>query len=164
MIAVVEAGLIGPLISILSNGDFKTQKEACWAISNATTCLVQRSDVMATVVQMGVIPPLCDMLVCSDPKIIQVALDALDNILKTGDYDRGQAGFNPYVHLVEEARGIDRLNELQTHASPEIFQKAYRLLESYFGEEQMDDDMGGQVDATGNFAFDSSMPQDGFRF
>ncbi|KAJ9055823.1 hypothetical protein DSO57_1039217 [Entomophthora muscae] len=123
VIAVVEAGLITPLINILSHGDFKTQKEACWAISNATTCLLQRSDVMATIVELGVIPPLCDMLVCSDSKIIQVALDALENILKTGEFDRSQTGFNPYVALVEEARGIDRLNELQTHASPEIFQR-----------------------------------------
>ena len=33
-------------------------------------------------VQEGCIPPLCDLLGSSDAKIVPVALDALDNILK----------------------------------------------------------------------------------
>jgi len=37
--AVVDANIIPPLINILSNADFKTRKEACWAISNATSAV-----------------------------------------------------------------------------------------------------------------------------
>ena len=33
---VIENGLIPPLIHVLTVGDFKTQKEAAWAISNLT--------------------------------------------------------------------------------------------------------------------------------
>ncbi|KAI0218948.1 hypothetical protein L0F63_003096 [Massospora cicadina] len=167
--AVVESGLFAPLVSILINDDFKTQKEACWAISNATTCLVQRSDLMDAIVSFGVIQPLCDILTCTDAKILQVALDAIENILKTGEYARAHHGYNPYVPMVEEARGIDRLNELQTHGLSDIFQKAFNILETYFKDQDdmdgMDDAMGGQIDeATGKFAFDASMPQGGFSF
>ena len=34
--AVIDNNLIPPLITILSQGNFKTQKEASWAISNLT--------------------------------------------------------------------------------------------------------------------------------
>lgn len=33
---VIDAGLVPPLINALLNGDFKTQKEAAWAVSNFT--------------------------------------------------------------------------------------------------------------------------------
>ena len=33
---VIQSGLIPPLIHVLTTGDFKTQKEAAWAISNLT--------------------------------------------------------------------------------------------------------------------------------
>lgn len=33
---VVDACLIPPLITILAQGNFKTQKEAAWALSNLT--------------------------------------------------------------------------------------------------------------------------------
>ena len=33
---VIDAGLIPQLINVLHFGDFKTQKEAAWAVSNLT--------------------------------------------------------------------------------------------------------------------------------
>lgn len=33
---VIDAGLIPQLIAVLISGDFKTQKEAAWAVSNLT--------------------------------------------------------------------------------------------------------------------------------
>lgn len=165
VLAVISSGLIPPLVEILSHGDFKSQKEACWAISNATTSLVQNPDAMTTLVNFGIIQPLCDILYCQDVKIIQVALDALENILKVGEFLKSQAGYNPFISAIEEARGIDKLNELQVHESPEVFQKAFSLLETYFKEDEMDDAMPGVIDeATGQFAFDSSMSNGEFRF
>jgi hypothetical protein len=37
MQAVIEAGLIAPLVSLLQNAEFEIKKEAAWAISNATS-------------------------------------------------------------------------------------------------------------------------------
>lgn len=37
MQAVIEAGLIGPLVNLLQNAEFDIKKEAAWAISNATS-------------------------------------------------------------------------------------------------------------------------------
>lgn len=37
MQAVIEAGLIEPLVNLLQNAEFDIKKEAAWAISNATS-------------------------------------------------------------------------------------------------------------------------------
>lgn len=33
---VIDSGLVPPLINALAHGEFKTQKEAAWAVSNFT--------------------------------------------------------------------------------------------------------------------------------
>jgi len=35
--AVIEAGIIAPLVNLLQNAEFDIKKEAAWAISNATS-------------------------------------------------------------------------------------------------------------------------------
>jgi importin subunit alpha-1 len=35
--AVIEAGIIPPLVQLLQNDEFEIKKEAAWAISNATS-------------------------------------------------------------------------------------------------------------------------------
>lgn len=37
MEAVIEAGVIGPLVHLLQTAEFDIKKEAAWAISNATS-------------------------------------------------------------------------------------------------------------------------------
>ncbi|CAK5280485.1 unnamed protein product, partial [Mycena citricolor] len=90
--AVIDANLIPPLINILQNADFKTKKEACWALSNATSGGLQEPTQIRYLVAQGCIKPLCDLLTMMDNKLIQVALDGLDNILKIGEADKVAAG------------------------------------------------------------------------
>lgn len=35
--AVIEAGIIAPLVQLLDNAEFDIKKEAAWAVSNATS-------------------------------------------------------------------------------------------------------------------------------
>lgn len=67
---------------MLSEAEFDIKKEAAWAISNATSG--GRHEQIHTLVQAGAIKPLCDLLTCSDPRIITVALEGIENILKVG--------------------------------------------------------------------------------
>lgn len=90
-------------------GDFGTQKEAAWAISNLTISgrkdqvsenrkpeirakvLVVRGGVFSYgcgvhvqvqfLVEQGVIPPFCNLLSVKDSQVVQVVLDGLKNIL-----------------------------------------------------------------------------------
>ena len=51
------------------------------------------------------IPSLCEMLSPMDPKIAQVALNGLENILRVGEADAKITGHNQYALLVEECCG-----------------------------------------------------------
>lgn len=146
--SVIDANIIPPLIHLLGNGDFKTRKEACWAISNATSGGLQKPEQIRYLVQMGAIKPLCDLLGCPDNKIIQVALDGLENILKIGEMDKeaqtsqgGEATINRYALFIEEFGGMEKIHDCQNNANEEIYMKAYNIIEKYFSDE----DEGGEI-------------------
>lgn len=145
--AVIDAGIIAPLINLLANGDFKTRKEACWAISNATSGGLQKPEQIRYLVSQGCIKPLCDLLACPDNKIIQVALDGLENILKVGEMDKeagqGEARVNRYALFIEEAGGMEKIHDCQNNANEEIYMKAYNIIEKYFSDE---DEAAGDID------------------
>ena len=158
--AVVDANIIPPLIHLLSNGDLKTRKEACWAISNATSGGLQKPDQIRYLVAQGCIKPLCDLLGCPDNKIIQVALDGLENILKVGDLDKQAAGdapdaINRYALFIEECGGMEKIHDCQTNANEEIYMKAYNIIEKYFSDEDenADDGMAQAQGPNGTFGF-----------
>ncbi|KAF8445266.1 armadillo-type protein [Terfezia claveryi] len=143
--AVIDANIIPPLIHLLANGDVKTRKEACWAISNATSGGLQKPDQIRYLVQQGCIKPLCDLLACMDNKIIQVALDGLENILKVGEMDKPttQQNVNLYAMYIEEAGGMEKIHQAQSNANEEIYMKAYNIIEKYFSDEE--DEAGAEI-------------------
>lgn len=91
-----------------------------------------------------------------DNKIIQVALDGLDNILKIGEADKAAAGpgaVNQYALFVEEAGGMITIHNLQQHDNLEIYKKAFNIMDKYFPDEEEDAAISApNVDASGNFA------------
>ncbi|KAF3914754.1 hypothetical protein ABW20_dc0100064 [Dactylellina cionopaga] len=167
--AVIDGNLIPPLINLLSNGDFKTRKEACWAISNATSGGLQKPDQIRYLVNQGAIRPLCDLLSCMDNKIIQVALDGLENILKVGEMDKETSGegINKYALFIEEAGGMEKIHNAQNNANEEIYMKAYNIIEKYFGDEEEGEDVVQGLapqQAGETFAFGTQPAQGGFSF
>lgn len=167
--AVIDANIIPPLINLLSNGDFKTRKEACWAISNATSGGLQKPDQIRYLVSQGCIKPLCDLLACPDNKIIQVALDGLENILKVGELDKesgemGDSTLNRYALFIEEAGGMEKIHECQNNANEEIYMKAYNIIERYFSDE---DEAAADIDEVApqqtqaGFTLGTNQPQTG---
>ncbi|CAH1426340.1 unnamed protein product [Lactuca virosa] len=89
---VIEANIIGPLVLLLQTAEFDIKKEAAWAISNATSGGTH--DQIKYLVSEGCIKPLCDLLICPDPRIVTVCLEGLENILKVGEAEKnlGQSG------------------------------------------------------------------------
>ncbi|TXG70244.1 hypothetical protein EZV62_005179 [Acer yangbiense] len=84
--SVIEAKIIGPLVHVLQNAEFDIKKEAAWAISNATYGGTHEQ--IKYLVSQGCIKPLCDLLICPDPRIVTVCLEGLENILKVGESDK----------------------------------------------------------------------------
>jgi len=138
----IDASIMVPLIHLLSHGDFKTRKEACWAISNATSGGLQKPEQIRYLVSNGAIRPLCDLLACPDNKIIQVALDGLENILKVGEMDKNsnqgveEQAVNKYALFIEECGGMEKIHNCQNNSNEEIYMKAYNIIEKYFSDEE----------------------------
>jgi len=159
---VINTGLIPPVIHLLQTADFDIKKEAAWAISNATSGGSPQQ--IGYLVECNCIKPLVDLLKVSDAKIIGVALEALDNILKTGKQQQTQQGLaeNPCANLVESADGLQAIEALQEDPNEEVYQKAMKMLETYF---PLDDDAEIAEDsAPTQFQFGAEVPTGGFNF
>ncbi|KAL5996268.1 hypothetical protein ACLOJK_026342 [Asimina triloba] len=151
--AVIDANIINPLVNLLQTAEFDIKKEAAWAISNATSGGTH--DQIKFLVTQGCIKPLCDLLICPDPRIVTVCLEGLENILKVGEAEKNlgnTGGVNLYAQLIDEAEGLEKVENLQSHDNTEIYEKAVKILETYWLEE---DDEGLPTEDGG---------QSGFRF
>ncbi|XP_054620287.1 importin subunit alpha-7 [Dunckerocampus dactyliophorus] len=163
---VIDANIFPVLIEILQKAEFRTRKEAAWAISNATSGGTPEQ--IRYLVNLNCIKPLCDLLIVMDSKIVQVALNGLENILRLGEQEAKQensTGVNPYCSHIEEAYGLDKIEFLQSHENQEIYQKAFDLIEHYFGVEDEDTSLAPQVDqANQQFLFpQQEAPMEGFQ-
>jgi hypothetical protein len=133
--SVIDNNLIPPLIQLLETAEFDIRKEAAWAISNGTSGGTPNQ--IKFFVSQGCIRPLCDLLAVSDPRIVTIALEGLENILKIGDQDAKATGsHNMMATYIAEADGLNKIEDLQHHSNNDIYDKAIKLLETYFGVEE----------------------------
>lgn len=161
---IIEANLIPPLIHIIKTEEFDIQKEAAWAISNATSG--GRDEQIRFMVSQGVIPPLCDLFVCPDAKIVMVAMEGIENILRVGriDAEANEDNVNKYAELIEECSGLDYLETLQQHDNEEVYNKAVNILKEFYdSDEQQEMEIAGvqqpQLGENGQqFAFGQQQP------
>uniref|UniRef100_A0A2K6FAC6 Importin subunit alpha n=1 Tax=Propithecus coquereli TaxID=379532 RepID=A0A2K6FAC6_PROCO len=147
--AVIDANIFPVLIEILQKAEFRTRKEAAWAITNATSGGTPEQ--IRYLVALGCIKPLCDLLTVMDSKIVQVALNGLENILRSFPLPGAHGGL--------------QTSFLQSHENQEIYQKAFDLIEHYFGVEEDDPSIVPQVDENQQqFVFQQQeAPMDGFQ-
>ncbi|KAG8067233.1 hypothetical protein GUJ93_ZPchr0005g15587 [Zizania palustris] len=163
--AVINANIIAPLVHLLQTAEFDIKKEAAWAISNATSGGTH--DQIKYLVAQGCIKPLCDLLVCPDPRIVTVCLEGLENILKVGEAEKnlGAGDVNSYAQMIDDAEGLEKIENLQSHDNTEIYEKAVKMLESYWLEEEDDAMPSGDNAQNGfNFGNQQTVPSGGFNF
>jgi len=155
--SVIEANIIPPLVHLLATAEFDIKKEAAWSISNATSG--GSPEQIKYLVQQGCIKPLCDLLTCNDPRLVTVALEGIENVLKAGEHEApANGGTNPYTAFVDEAEGLDKLEQLQSHSNEDVYKKAMHILETYFGLDDEEDDAGIAPETT-NAGFVFQQPQ-----
>ncbi|XP_022846381.1 importin subunit alpha-6-like [Olea europaea var. sylvestris] len=164
--AVIEAGIISPLVQLLQNAEFEIKKEAAWAISNATSGGTHEQ--IKFLVHEGCIKPLCDLLVCPDPRIVTVCLEGLENILKVGEAEKNQGNtedVNVFAQMIDDAEGLEKIENLQSHDNNEIYEKAVKILETYWLEEEDEQLPSGDTTQSGfNFGGELPVPPGGFKF
>lgn len=131
--AVIASGVVPFLVHMLADGEFRIKREAAWAISNALS-KGNHDHVDFLVQKCMCIKPMCDLLVCEDVKVINILLEGIDNILKVGAAKVAlseQRIDNPYVPMIDECDGIEKLEGLQQHENEEVYKKAMYILEEY---------------------------------
>lgn len=112
---------------------------------------------------------MCDLIVCSDSRIITVCLEGLENILKIGEVEKnmgGTEGVNIYAQMIDEAEGLEKIEHLQNHDNTEIYEKSVKILETYWVEEEDDAMPSGDATQAG-FDFGNNVataPAGGFNF
>eukprot|EP00192_Tetraselmis_astigmatica_P003312 CAMPEP_0117681070 /NCGR_PEP_ID=MMETSP0804-20121206/18746_1 /TAXON_ID=1074897 /ORGANISM="Tetraselmis astigmatica, Strain CCMP880" /LENGTH=589 /DNA_ID=CAMNT_0005490723 /DNA_START=113 /DNA_END=1880 /DNA_ORIENTATION=- len=173
--AVIDTGLIGPLVHLLQTAEFDIKKEAAWAISNATSGGTHEQ--IKHLVDQGAIKPMCDLLTVNDSRIVTVALEGLENILKVGESmkEQGLTTTNVFADMVDEAEGLDKIEGLQNHENQDIYEKSVKVLETYFDiDDGLDENLAPGMDenaGTYQFGMDGAAaaggfgaPQGGFNF
>ncbi len=68
---------------LIIQGEFKSQKEAAWAVTNLTSGGTVEQ--IAFIVSLGVLKPVCDLLSVKDAKVVRVLLDSITNILNVSN-------------------------------------------------------------------------------
>ena len=162
---VVDNALIPLLVELLKNAEFDIKKEAAWAISNVTSG--GSTDQIKFLVEQQCIPPLCDLLDAKDGRIITVALEGLENILRVGQDEAQRQGHSASVcgQMIEAHGGLDKIEQLQNHEKNEIYEKASKIIQTYFGFEDDDSALQPEQTAAGNFGFGvAQAPQGSFNF
>ena len=153
--ALVNANVFLPILDCLSAPELDVKKEAVWAISNVSYCgSVGQAKYL---VNIGVIPPLCEVLRTYDPKIVTVALEAIQRLLQLGE-DEKKAGTmeeNIVAKQVMECGGIDSIEALQTHRDEKVYNLALQTLEAFFTTEE--EEAGGINDGMGAGVMDFAM-------
>jgi len=137
-------GLVQGVVSSLRTGEWVVRKEACWVVFNVAT--TGTPEHVRQLVASEVIEPLASMLEAEEPRILVVALDAvaavMDAVGKLGEDVSRRVGV-----MFEEAGALDSLENLQTFADMDVYNKAVAILEKHFSAaEDADDEAGGAAD------------------
>jgi len=157
--AVIDSALVPLIIHHLDKSDFQTQKEAAWAISNLT--ISGRKQQVAYVLSLGVIRPMCNLLVAKDAQVVQVILDGLHNILKAAEDE-----VTTICTYIEECGGLDKIEALQNHENEEIYKLVLEIIETYFGtsdDDEQADIAPAQTASAFKFDPDVKLPTQGFQ-
>lgn len=79
----LNIGIIDKLIYLLINDELEIKKEAVWAVSNCTAGA--SAEQFKILVEKGILKALCSVLTIKDARILAVALEGIENILKAGE-------------------------------------------------------------------------------
>lgn len=142
--AVLDAGILPPLLKLLESQDSACREDATWVLYNISSNHDMRQ--ISYLAEQNGIRALCNLLNCSKEldvlwkgcgTVAAVALKGLRNILVAGQQDANSDPnrYNLMAAHVAEAHGVERIEALTNHASGDVRQRARLLLERFFGAE-----------------------------
>ncbi|OMJ83499.1 hypothetical protein SteCoe_15530 [Stentor coeruleus] len=128
---LISADVIPRLVNCAYSSDKDIKKETVWALSNAAAG--GRPDQVYKFVQSGIVQALCSLLEETDVKIVSVAIEGLNRILRCGKENFStDGGSSEFANVVEDCNGLSKLEKLQQHPNTQIYEKARNMIENYF--------------------------------
>lgn len=158
---VLDTDVLGPLVKVLQGGDFKAQREAVWAITNITSG-GSNMQIIQMIERYPIIKPYCDLLLAKDTRTVEVVLNGLQALFKVAEASNGLTSF---CIMLEEIGAVDKLESLQNHENQEIYERAYQIIDTYFGDGEEEKELapkavngalefnGGDKPQNGGFTF-----------
>ncbi|CEM29127.1 unnamed protein product [Vitrella brassicaformis CCMP3155] len=145
--AVIDGGLVPLLIGSASGGDTGAILKMVAARVIGRLLLGSQQQI-EYVVECGGIQPIC-VLLDDVGEVIGDTISVLDNILSAGRQKQGDEGLpdNPYCTLLEQAGGVDKLADLQTHTDILIAARAIAILANHFRPRVDEQRLNGLIQA-----------------
>lgn len=130
--SAMDTGLIRPILHLFTSPDERAdiKREAAWCIANAVSGAHSRQIIQF--VELDVLPALCSLLKEDDERLIDMTLDAIERVLQVGKKMAGDESENPFAAKIDAFGGSQNLEELQDHESNKLYERAKKILETYF--------------------------------
>ena len=121
--------VIRKVVKLACTGEWEVRKEAAWILANI--CTGGNVSNIQALVDHEALTAIVKLLQVEDVKIVMVALEALEAVLRKGL----EAGHR-WDLIIEELGGQENLEALQDHDSDEVYQKSMGILKRYFDAEE----------------------------
>ncbi|KAF8369097.1 ima-2, partial [Pristionchus pacificus] len=143
--AVIDAGLLTMLVTIMQTGDYRCQFECSWALAN-----LAQGGTTRQILELTGEKPMAALAVA----LGHTNADLLSNILEviysllTAVATNKPDKLDALKEEVEEAGVLDKLEALQENHNEKVYNQTYKILSEYFSEEDENEENDGE---TGNF-------------
>jgi importin subunit alpha-1 len=138
------------LFEYAEHADYATKLEAVYVICNAING--GTLDQIRQIVGMGAISILALHLDHEDDKALDVILAAVDHLLDAGIKDI-KVPEAYYTELLDEAGGLEKLEDLHSHHSEDIYKTSNTILKKYWPT--IDENTSPNINANGTYAWQS---------
>eukprot|EP01017_Pseudomicrothorax_dubius_P038021 TRINITY_DN5643_c0_g2_i3.p1 TRINITY_DN5643_c0_g2~~TRINITY_DN5643_c0_g2_i3.p1 ORF type:complete len:249 (-),score=35.44 TRINITY_DN5643_c0_g2_i3:62-808(-) len=134
---ILETEAILIIKSIIENEDTQIVVEAAHCIANLFFS-AEGEQMKLLLEKYKLLEVMMELLATKNQEILIPVLEALENLLRTGKWiaeEQLSNKENPYIKYIEELDGLKALEELQKHESDEVYQKVYKIIETFFFKE-----------------------------
>ena len=132
---IISADFLPILEHVIQVDELEIKTECIWAVCNLTS--VEKPEFMKKLFEQNILGIICNCLKMDNGKYLAVSLEALGNLLAFGKKNNPE-GHNPIVIEFEKMGMCEILEKLQFHPVEVVYNKALKLLETYFETQFME--------------------------
>ncbi|KAL5062480.1 hypothetical protein RYX36_024217, partial [Vicia faba] len=141
---IINNQVLPRFMNLLTNNKKSIKKDACWTLSNITTGNTQQIQV---IINHQVLPHFMNLLANNKKKHQERSMldvveyhsqeyttdSGLENTLNVGEADKNVSNaddVNLFSQMIDDAKGLEKIENLQSHDNTEIYEKAVKILEN----------------------------------